>query len=300
LSNRPSKKRSSSARVQAAARANKSSNTPWIIGGSIIVVVGILLVVAVAHGSSSGQAGDIVGRKDAPATIVDKVTGVPSTVVEQVGKGSANALPQPINGPEIKVNGKPGVLFIGAEFCPYCAAERWSLANALSRFGSFTGLKITNSAPTDGDIRTLTFYGSSYKSDYVAFQTVEEYDNSHNKLESPTSTQNSIFTQFAGSQPSYPFLYFNGKYVLLSASFDYSVLSGKSWNEIAAALSDPNSSITKAVVGGANTITATICILTGDQPASACSPPAIKSLETQIKNQKSTTSPSSNGNSSNG
>ncbi len=34
--------------------------------------------------------------------------------------------------------GKPEVLFVGAEFCPFCAAERWPLIVALSRFGHFS------------------------------------------------------------------------------------------------------------------------------------------------------------------
>ncbi len=38
------------------------------------------------------------------------------------------------------LDGKPEVLFVGAEFCPFCAAERWPLIVALSRFGRFTAL----------------------------------------------------------------------------------------------------------------------------------------------------------------
>ena len=37
-------------------------------------------------------------------------------------------------------NGKPEILYIGAEFCPYCAAERWAIAVALSRFGTLSPL----------------------------------------------------------------------------------------------------------------------------------------------------------------
>jgi hypothetical protein len=45
--------------------------------------------------------------------------------------------------------GKPEVLYIGAEYCPYCGTERWSMIVALSRFGTFRGLKEIRSSPTD-------------------------------------------------------------------------------------------------------------------------------------------------------
>jgi hypothetical protein len=32
------------------------------------------------------------------------------------------------------------MLYIGAEYCPYCAAERWPLVMALSKFGTFSNL----------------------------------------------------------------------------------------------------------------------------------------------------------------
>jgi Domain of unknown function (DUF929) len=295
VSNRPSKKRSSSARVQAAARADKSSNMPWIIGIGVMLVIGIALIVAVAGGSSS-SGGDIVGRKSAPTALVTKVTSVPDTVINSIGQGSAAPLPTPINGPSVGSGSKPGVLYIGAEYCPHCAAERWAMLNALSRFGTFTGIKITNSAPTDGDVRTLSFYKSTYNSDYVDFQPVEQFDNSHNPLETVSSSQNAIEAKF-NSNSSIPFIYFDGKYVLSGATYQYPVLQGKTWDQIAAALSDKNSAIAKAAIGSANIITATICILTNDQPSNTCSQPAIKSLETQIKAQSSTTT-TTNANSS--
>jgi hypothetical protein len=31
------------------------------------------------------------------------------------------------------------VFFLGAQFCPFCAAERWALVGALERFGTLTG-----------------------------------------------------------------------------------------------------------------------------------------------------------------
>jgi hypothetical protein len=288
VSNRPSKKRSSSARVQAASRAGKSSNTGWIIGIAVIVVVGIALIIAVASGSSSS--GDITGRQTASAALVGKVTGVPESVISQVGQGTSTPLPSPINGKSIAVNGKPGVLYIGAEYCPFCATERWAMANALSRFGTFTGLKITNSATDDVDpgTKTLSFYQSTYKSDYIVFTPVEVQNNTKGNLETPTAEQSQIQSAYDNGG-SIPFIYFDGKYVITGATYDVSVLQGKTWDQIAAAMNDPSSAVAKGAIGAANAMTATICILTNNQPSKTCSVPAIQSLEQQIKNQSSST-----------
>jgi Domain of unknown function (DUF929) len=50
----------------------------------------------------------------------------------------------------LTASGKPEVLYTGAGFCPYCAAVRWPLIVALSRFGTFSGLAPARSAITNG------------------------------------------------------------------------------------------------------------------------------------------------------
>ena len=305
MSNRPSKKRSSSARVQAASNAGQSGNKAWIIGLVAVVAVGAVLIYAIA--SSNGGSGDnISGRKPAPAAVVTKITTVPTSVITKVGTGSTLGLPKPIDGKPIVVDGKPGVLYIGAEYCPYCATERWAMVNALSRFGTFTGLKITNSSTTDVDpgTKTLSFYGSNYTSDYIHFTGVETEDNNKAKLESLSSAQQTILSTYdaapyvaSNSAGSIPFVYFNGEYLISGATYDVGVLQGKTWDQIATAMNDPSSAIAKGAIGAANGITAAICLTTKNQPTNVCSLPVIKSLQTQIKAQSSSSS-SSTGNSS--
>ena len=67
------------------------------------------------------------------------------------------------------------MLYEGAEYCPFCAAERWAMVMALSKFGTFWGLKLTNSSVSDfaPDTATFSFYGSTYTSKYLAFKPVE-------------------------------------------------------------------------------------------------------------------------------
>ena len=78
-----------------------------------------------------------------------------------------------------------------------------------------------------------------------------------------------------------PFVDFGNKYLISGASYSPQLLQGKTWSQIATALKDPTSSIAKAIDGTANYITAAICQLTGNQPASACTP-AVQALEKKL------------------
>ena len=59
------------------------------------------------------------------------------------------------------------------EYCPYCAAERWAMVNALARFGTFHNLGATASSSIDVNpsTPTFTFRGAGYSSPFVVFQT---------------------------------------------------------------------------------------------------------------------------------
>ena len=53
-------------------------------------------------------------------------------------------MPASIDAPALTADGKPEVLYVGAEYCPFCAAERWPVVVALSRFGTWSGLSATD------------------------------------------------------------------------------------------------------------------------------------------------------------
>jgi hypothetical protein len=57
------------------------------------------------------------------------------------------------------------------------------------------------------------------------------------------------------------------------------VLSAMSWTAVADAVAQPTSPQAKAILGSANLITAAVCKLTADKPASVCSSSTIQSLE---------------------
>jgi hypothetical protein len=243
-----------------------------------------------ASGASNGPTGTAL------ASVVTNATSVPVSTLNAVGAGSgviASGLPQAIKGgTPLTSGGKPEVLYMGAEYCPYCAAERWAMVVALSRFGTFSGLSTVHSGNNTGEVfpntPTWTFYKSTYTSKYLTFTPVEMQTNiptqtsnglSYTTLQTPTKAQQTLLTKYdappyvpSASAGSIPFIDFGNKYLLSGASYSPQVLAGKSWSQIASALKDPTSPIAQAVDGTANYLTATICKLTGNQPASACTP----------------------------
>jgi hypothetical protein len=181
-------------------------------------------------------------------------------------------------------DGKPLITYVGAEYCPYCAAERWAVAVALSRFGTFSGLSGTHSSGSDvyPDTQTLSFYGSSYSSSYVDFQPVEEatnqeVDGTYPTLQTPTAAQSTLLSAY-DQQGSIPFLDIADRNVVTGASYSPQVLQGLSQSQIAAQLGDPSSPVAQAIDGTANDITAAICSVTGNQPSSVCDSPAIAAI----------------------
>jgi hypothetical protein len=265
--------------------------TMWLIVGVIVIVFGALLV-AVVSGRDSGDKAS--ARSLAPASLVHTVTSVPDDVANQIGAGTASSLPVALDAPSVTSDGKPVVTYMGAEYCPYCAGERWAMVLALSRFGTFDKLSATHSASEDvhPDTPTFTFHGSTFSSPYLDFQPVEMQTNqlsgsTYATLDTPTAAQQKLLATY--DAPPYfqgsgaiPFIDFAGKYGLSGASYDVSVLDGHSSDEIAKALHDPNSPIAKGIVGTANAMTAAICAVTDDQPASACSIPAVKALRAKL------------------
>jgi Domain of unknown function (DUF929) len=275
---------------RAAAQRLERRNRLLITGGSILlvlVVVAVFVVVKLSQGSSTPSASGS-GRTALPASVVSQVTNVPASTLDKVGKGAVPSFTStPLtaaSGATLTNAGKPEMLYIGAEFCPYCAAMRWSMAIALSRFGEFTTpLQGIHSASNDTDpnTATLTFYKTGYASKYLKFTPVENLTVSHALLQSPTSAQNALWAKYEPDPNTrgYPFIDFGNKVILKGPIYNPAVLAGKSWSQIAAALHDPSSPITQNVVGAANYVTGAICKMTNNQPSDVCSSPAVTAVQ---------------------
>lgn len=278
----------------AATRRAPTSRLPWIIGAVVLVMV-VALVVGLAAGSNKSSTPD---RTAASATLVSKLTSIQPVVFATVGDSGTKALPKSIKAPALTVNGHPRVVYIGAEYCPYCAAERWPMVIALLRFGTFSGLQTTHSSSSDvfANTQTLSFYGAKYQSQYLSFEAVELATNTlgsdgrYKTLETPTAEQQQLISTYdappyvsSSASGSIPFIDFGGKYLISGATYDPAILQGKSTDEIATAASNPDTDIAKGgVIGAANSITAAICTLTKNQPANVCGQPEVKKLQTNI------------------
>jgi hypothetical protein len=250
----------------------------------VVIVVGGLVVIRLTGGGKqtaqapSGSAG---------SQILTALTSIPESTFTDVGTDGAQAGPAAITAPALTANGKPKVLYIGAEYCPFCAAERWPVSVALSRFGTFSNLGTTHSASDDvyPNTPTLSFHGATYTSQYLAFTGVETTTNEkvngqYAVLDTPSAADQQTYATY--NQPPYvksggsiPFVDLGGKFVASGASYSPEVLAGKTQSEVADALQDPSSPIAKAVDGSANLYTAALCKLTNNQPANVCTSAAV-------------------------
>jgi hypothetical protein len=271
-------------RRQGAAEARRRRSI--VATGTIVAVAGViaaLVISSIILGHGKPKSGSV--RVSAAATVAAAATGVPTSVLDAIGAGEAKNDPADLTGQNLPASSKPQVLYIGAEWCPYCAAERWPMVVALSRFGTFASLGTTESSPSDSFPRTPTFsfHGATYASTYLDFVGREAYSNqvvggSYQILDRLTPEEKSLFSKGGGG---FPYLNLGGKY-RVGVQYEPGVLHGKTLGEIAAALSDPTSAIAKAIDGSANILTAAICAITGNQPAAVCTSPTIVSLKTRV------------------
>jgi len=257
----------------------------WSVFGVIgVIVVIVLIMVGVKLGTGSDNGGPV--SNTAAGKVVKKVTSVPASAYATVGAGSLAKGPIAINGGDaITKDGKPEVLYVGAEYCPFCAAERWAVVAALSRFGTWSGVGTTASSSHDyaPDTPTLSFHGADYSSDYISFAGYETEDRDQQPLDTLPSDDQKILQKYdappyvdQSSAGSIPFVYYGGKYFSNGASFDPMLLKDMTHAQVATAMHDPSSDVAKAVDGTANSITAAVCKLTDDKPANVCTAPGVK------------------------
>jgi len=261
-----------------------------LVGGGALLIVAIMVVakVVIPHTLQSASAGPV------PPAVQHAVESVPPSVAAAIGPGTARDLFTPIGAGTLRgQGGLPRIVYVGSEYCPYCAAMRWPMVVALSRFGRFEGLQLSHSAIDDQfpGTPTFTFHRSSYQSAYVAFTPVEKESNvgangRYVPLESLDPVESEVFSTYdappfvpATDALAIPFIDFANRFIFSGASFSPDVLKGLSPAQIAARLSDPGSEVARAVIGSANDITAVICVVTADAPSSVCRDPAIQLIE---------------------
>jgi hypothetical protein len=275
----------------------------WAAVGLVVVIVGVLVIVKISTGGSSGPA-TYTPVVPAPASVVKDVTNIPLSVYNKVGiTSSVEAVNPPTvlhNQPPMTLDGKsPAMLYYGAEYCPYCAAERWPMTAALSRFGTWSNLKITASSHTDVDAETHTFsyYGATFTSPYLTFKGIEAVSNVpsgnyYTSLMNPTKQEQQIINHYyspkfiqgaVAGQVGFPFVNINNRALISGPSYDPSILSGLTWSQIAGGLDDATNPATQAIVATANYMSAVICASTKQQPSSVCTSQGVQTAAKALK-----------------
>jgi thiol-disulfide isomerase/thioredoxin len=278
------KSQSARERIAAQQRAAKEAERRRrliAISGITVVVLVVVAIIVIFEVSKKTQSGGTTGAL--PASVQSNLS-VPASTLAAVGVGASSTQAfKPATGPSLTSAGKPEMLYIGAEWCPFCAAERWAMAVALNRFGTFTPLKGIHSSANDvyPNTATLTFYNSTYTSKYLVFTPVENQDVNRNTLVKPTAAQQALWTKYAPPGNTYPFIDIGNRFIT-AVTYSPHVLQGLSWQQIAADLHKPATPVAQGANGSANLFTAAICKITNNQPASVCASPPISTLEGQI------------------
>jgi hypothetical protein len=259
--------------------------------GLLVVIVAFALVSTLANKSSPNvAAAKAEGLYPLPSNVLSQVQEVPvSTLVANAEAASPNDVrpPEklPPKAPQLSSGGHPEVMFICAEYWPSCAAERWALVMALSKFGTFSNLMGTTSSSRETSPRTPTFsfYGATYSSKYLTLITDELETNRYNPaareyplLQFPSRQEMSIINAwdvapYTTKRGSIPFAYMGGKFLITSAQYDASAISQMKFQTAAGIMTSGKSTVSKHAEAAAGYLVGDFCALTHDQPTSVCS-----------------------------
>jgi hypothetical protein len=289
--------------VAAGPRGRSGALIAWGAVGLVIVVIVVIVVIKATGGSTANAAYTAVTA--APTSIVSDVTSIPVSVYDTVGTNiPSRAQPNPpivlSNQPPLTLGGKtPAMFYYGAEYCPYCAAERWAMTAALSRFGTWSGLEVTASSHTDVAPATSTFSyrNATFTSQYLSFFPVEQYTNipngsAYTTLKNPTKEEQTVISKYSSptfipgataGQVGFPFIDIGNVALISGATYNPLMLAGLSHNDIASHLTDPNNAVTQSIVGTANYITAAICSSTKQQPTAVCTSQGVQAAARALK-----------------
>lgn len=253
----------------------------------------IVIAVALYENSSSIKADVKFDNVTVDSSFLSQMHSVANnmTLANNIGIGTASGYPF-ASGTNVSLtnsSGTPEMLYIGAEYCPFCAITRWGMVLALMRFGNFSSLNYMTSSATDYEpnTATFTFYNSSYFSNVIDFQSVETLTNTYQPLQNMTNAESVIFSRFdanntnvpSDERSAIPFIDFGNSTIQIGAEASPAIINPYNWNQILSYLeTNPNSQVTMALVGEANVFTAQICNIDGNKPASVCNQKFVKTV----------------------
>ncbi len=280
----------------------------WSAVVAIIIGVTGLVTYALTHVSSPATVTQTALTSPAVLSALSNVSGPTFDEVGVTVPGADLTPPRVLTGQPLRTSdGKPEVLVVGAEYCPFCAAERWPLVVALARFGHFTVLHNATSATQSvfPDTPTFSFANARFSSSYLTFTGVELYsdqigaDGTFIRIARLTPAQSTLVARYGGSGGTLtggtaPFVDIANRMVTSTAAFSPALLSGQSQAQIAGEVANPTPSTDQstgttgppptgqAVVAAANQLTAGICTATGQRPAVVCRSKGVRAADTSL------------------
>jgi thiol-disulfide isomerase/thioredoxin len=265
-----------------ASKSPRHSRWAWAGLAMVALVIGAVVVLFLARGSGSdGNA--TAASSSVPSGAVPAGAHQPSDAAS-VALGEVRRE----SGEPLLDGGKPLVFFMGAEWCPFCASERWALVKATSRFGKWSGLRELNSRMGQDYFPALATYDLSqatYTSDYLNVRHKEVATVEGDPLQKLGSFEEGLVNGY-DKLGSVPFLFAAGspgRYTV-ELGFSPGLLDGQGFDslrkEVAAEAPTP---AVEAIDGQTEAITALICKLDGRQPASVCAKGSIPTLEREIE-----------------
>lgn len=271
--------------------AGRTVRFAWV--AVVVILLGVIALVAYALTDATPAQQVAHPPATSPATLV-QLAAVPQATFDAVTVNPPLTLRAPtvLEGqPPLVAHGRPEVLFVGADFCPFCAAERWPLVVALSRFGRFTRLYDTVSSPSSvfPSIQTFTFTGVRYASRYVTLTGVELYSNgtdadgSFARIAELSPAQQALVDRYRALAPpgtlagDHPFVDIGNRVATATSAFSPSLLVRQSQASIAGDLAEAQNPAGQAIIAAANQLTAGICDVTGQQPARVCTSKGVRS-----------------------
>ncbi len=178
-------------------------------------------------------------------------------------------------------SGKLYVFFMGAEYCPYSAAERWAIVRALQKFGQWDGLKQTMSAARDEpflNLPTYDFTKANYTSPHVEFASRETKDREFKPLQKLLKTEEKLVRKF-NADKEIPFLLIGGRFMQVGAGFTPKIFIGHTFRQTETELKKAESEIRKTIDDEANVISALMCV--SGLPPEVCKETGVAELVAQ-------------------
>jgi len=162
----------------------------------------------------------------------------------------------------VRRGGKLTVFFMGAEYCPYCAAERWAIVRSLQKFGQWGGLKQTISAARDQpflNLPTYDFTEATYNSPHIEFVAREIKDREFKPFQKLSKTEEKIVRKH-DPKKEIPFLLIGGRFMQIGSGFPPKIFIGHTFRQTETELKKVESEIRKTIDEEANVISALLCL----------------------------------------